>query len=55
MTKPMLKFKSSRLVVMAAVAAISLTACSSLFTADSRFDPVKLTSYEQTAQGSIVW
>ncbi|NLB30892.1 MAG: outer membrane protein assembly factor BamB [Alcaligenaceae bacterium] len=55
MTKPMLKFKSSRLVVMAAVAAISLTACSSLFTAESRFDPVKLTSYEQTAQGSIVW
>lgn len=55
MTKPMVKFKSSRLVVMAAIVAVSLTACSSLFTADSRFDPVKLTSYDQTAQGTTVW
>lgn len=55
MSEPMVKFKSTRLAVMAAIAAVSLTACGSLFTPDSRFDPVKLTSYEQTATGSTVW
>lgn len=48
------KFKSTRLVAMAAVTAASLSACG-LFTAESRFDPVDLTSYEQTAQGNLIW
>ena len=55
MTKPTVKFKSTRLVMATAVAAVALSACSSLFVAESRFDPVKLTSYEQTAQGATVW
>ncbi len=55
MSKPMVKFKSTRLVMMTAVATVALSACSSLFVAESRFDPVDLTSYEQTAQGAVVW
>lgn len=48
------KFKSTRLVAMAAMTAVSLSACG-LFTSESRFDPVDLTSYEQTAQGQLIW
>lgn len=48
------KFRTTRLVAMAAITAASLSACG-LFTSESRFDPVDLTSYEQTAQGHTVW
>ena len=55
MIKLKAKLKSTRLIALTAIATVSLTACSGLFVADSRFDPVKLTSYEQTAKGSTVW
>lgn len=48
------KFKSTRLFTLAAMTAVSLSACG-LFTSESRFDPVDLTGYEQTAQGHLVW
>lgn len=54
MTRFKINFKATRLTILTALAASSLTACG-LFTADSRFDPVDLTTYEQTAQGSISW
>ena len=49
------KFRATRVIALAAVSSAVLTACSGLFTAESRFDPVGLTSYEQTASGNIVW
>lgn len=48
------KFKSTRLFAVAALSAMSLSACG-LFSSESRFDPVELTSYEQIAQGHLVW
>ncbi|MDO5666532.1 MAG: outer membrane protein assembly factor BamB [Alcaligenaceae bacterium] len=48
------KFQSTRLVALAVITAASLSACG-LFTSESRFDPVDLTSYEQTAQGNLIW
>lgn len=55
MTKLTTRHQSTRRFAVAALTALSLSGCASWFTADSSFDPVKLTSYEQTAQGHVVW
>jgi outer membrane protein assembly factor BamB len=54
MTNLKAKFRSTRLFALAALTAASLGACS-LFQSESTFDPVDLTTYEQTAQGHVVW